>query len=232
MKKNIVLLTLSMFLITSNNFNQFIKGKSMSKDIDPTLPTIGIVIFEGVLLNEITAPIDVFSKMDSNGHQLLNVVVIAEEQRIYLTEEKLKIVPDFTFVNSPKLNVIIVPSSMNPENQTKDSLLVKFIKEKSSTAEYTASHCAGAFLLGEAGVAKNKKIVTYCNGGESLQQKYPSLLVMDDSKHTVVRDKNIISSNGNLVSYIASLDLLELMTSKAQRKYVENEILLNKLKEN
>ena len=97
----------------------------------------------------------------------------------------------------------------------------------------TASHCgAGAFLLGESGAAKNKKIVTYCSGGEALQQKYPSLIVMDDSKNSVVRDGNIISSNGNLVSYIASLELLELMTNKAQRTHVANELLLNKLKEN
>jgi len=204
----------------------------MNKDVNPVLPTIGIVIFDGVLTNEVVAPIDVFTKSDSNGNRLFNVVLIAEEQRVILTEEGLSILPDFTFTDSPKLNVIVVPSSMNPENQTSDSNLVNFIKKKSKSADYTASHCAGAFLLGEAGVAKNKKIVTYCSGGEALQKKYPSILVMDDSKNAVVKDGNIISSNGNLVSYIASLDLLEIMTSKAQRKYVENELLLYKLKEN
>ena len=204
----------------------------MSKDINLNLPTIGIVIFNGVLTNEMTAPLDVFTKSDSNGNKLFNVVLVAEEQQVYLTEEGLSILPDFTFKNSPELNVIIVPSSMSPEKQTSDTALVKFIEEKSKKAEYTASHCAGAFLLGEAGVAKGKKIVTYCSGGEALQKKYPSLLVMDDNKNSVVMDGNIISSNGNLVSYIASLDLLELMTSKSQRELVENELLLNKLKEN
>ena len=65
-----------------------------------------------------------------------NVVLIAEEQRIYLTEENLSILPDFTFTNSPKLNVLVVPSSMSPENQTSNSALVNFIKEKSKSAEF------------------------------------------------------------------------------------------------
>lgn len=231
--KLIIAMVLTAFIASvtfiTNNHN----GRNkMSKEINANLPTIGIVIFNGVLTNEMTAPLDVFTKSDSSGNKLFNVVLVAETQQVYLTEEGLSIVPDFTFENSPELNVVIVPGSMSPEKQTSDTALVKFIKEKSKKAEYTASHCAGAFLLGEAGVAKNKKIVTYCSGGESLQKKYPSLLVMDDSKNSVVKDGNIISSNGNLVSYIASLDLLELMTSKSQRELVENELLLNKLKEN
>ncbi len=48
---------------------------------------------------------------------------------------------------------------------------------------------------------------------------------------SVVQDGNIISSNGSLVSYIASLDLLEQMTNKTQREYVEELLLINKLKQ-
>jgi hypothetical protein len=54
---------------------------------------------------------------------------------------------------------------------------------------------------------------------------------MDDNIVSVVKDGKIISSNGSLVSYLASLDLLELMTSPAHRKYVEEQLLINKLKE-
>jgi len=232
MIKIISLIVTLLIVTTFNNSKNLHERNKMKKEINPLLPTIGVIIFDKVLTNEVVALIDVFSKPDSTGKQLFNVVLISEEENIYSTEEGLNILPDFTFENSPKINVLVVPSSLKPENQTKDSALVNFIRKKSNSAEYTASQCACAFLLGKASIAKNKKIVTYCSGGEALQQKYPSLLVMDDSKNSVVRDGNIISSNGNLVSYIASLDLLELMTSKAQRKYVENELLLNKLKEN
>lgn len=60
--------------------------------------------------------------------------------------------------------------------------------------------------------------------------KYPAVLVQDDVHNMVVEDGKIISSNGSLVSYIASLDLLEKMSNKAHRNYVEDQLYLKRLK--
>lgn len=203
----------------------------MQKTIIPNQPTIGILIFDGVLTNEVLAPLDVFAKRDSAGKSLFNVVLIAKSDRIYISEEGLKLLPDYTIKKTPKLNVLVVPSSNDPEKQTQDKELIDFIKKENQTTDYIASHCAGAFLLGASGVADNKKVVTYCSGSEKLQKSYPKLMVMDDKIVSVVKDGKIISSNGNLVTYIASLDLLEQMTSLAHRKYVEEQLLLNKLRQ-
>lgn len=194
------------------------------------LPKIGILIFEGFLANEVVAPLDVFTKANENGKPLFSVFLIAETNNAYVSEEGLKVIPDITVTDCPDLDVLVVPSSMNPENQTHNQTLIDFIKQQNQKTEYTASHCAGAFLLAESGVADGKQIVTYCGGSETLQKDYPSLFVQDDSINTVVSDGKIISSNGNLVSYLASLKLLEKMTRKEQREQVENELLIHKLK--
>ncbi|MCB0539897.1 MAG: DJ-1/PfpI family protein [Bacteroidetes bacterium] len=207
----------------SKNQNQ------MEKQKENQLPKIGILIFEGFLANEVVAPLDVFTKARENGKSLFNVFLVAENDNAYVSEEGLKIIPDLTIANCPDLDVLVVPSSMNPENQTKNPTLVGFIKKQSEKTEYTASHCAGAFLLGEAGVANGKQVVTYCGGSEALQNDYPNVLVQDDNVNAVVTDGNIISSNGNLVSYLASLELLEKMAGTEQRKQVENELLIHKL---
>ena len=227
-----IIFALLLCIVIANTPNNSINNKTkknMIKTIDPSLPTIGVLIFEEFLTNEMVAPLDVFTKKDSTGKSLFNVLLVAKENKIYISEEGLKVLPDFTIDNTPKLNVLIVPSSMNPEKQTSDTALVNFIAQQNKTTDYIGSHCAGAFMLGEAGVANGKQIVTYCSGGEALQKQYPALLVQDDSKVTVVQDGKIISSNGNLVSYIASLDLLEQMTSASHRKYVEEQLLINKL---
>lgn len=201
----------------------------MEKLNENELPKIGILIFEEFLANEVVAPLDVLTKAQENGKPLFNVFLVAEKDTIYVSEEGLKIIPDLTIGNCPDLDVLIVPSSMNPDNQTKNQVLVNFIKKQSEKAEYTASHCAGAFLLGEAGIADGKQIVTYSGGSEALQNDYPNVLVQDDTINAVVTDGNIISSNGNLVSYLASLELLEKMAGTEQRKQVENELLIHKL---
>ncbi|UOB18103.1 DJ-1/PfpI family protein [Abyssalbus ytuae] len=202
----------------------------MENQKENKLPKIGILVFEGFLANEVVAPLDVFTKAQENGIALFNVFLVAEKDITYKSDEGLKVIPDLTIANCPDVDVLVVPSSMNPANQTNNRILIEFIKNQSQNAEYTASHCAGAFLLGEAGIAEGKKMVTYCGGSKTLQKEYPSLLVQDDNVNTVVSDGNIISSNGNLVSYLASLKLLEKLAGVEQRKQVENELLINKLK--
>lgn len=217
---------------TKDNINQPAqKINIMKKAIDKNLPTIGILIFEGVIINEVVAPLDVFSNVNSEEKELFNVILIAKENKTYSSANGLKVKPDYTIDAVPLLKVLVVPSSYNPENQTSDKKLIDFIKEQNKTTEYIASHCAGAWLIGEAKIAENKKIVTYVTGGEYLKTDYPNLKVVDDSKISVVQDGKFISSNGSLVSYIASFDLLEKLTNKNHRKFVENSILFDRLKE-
>lgn len=206
------------------------KTSSVDKSIDKNLPTIGVLIFEGVIMNEVIAPLDVFSTSNSKGKALFNVVVLSKEDKTYKSAHGLKVKPDFTIDRTPKLNVLVVPSSYTPSEQTSDKKLISFIKEQNKTTEYIASHCAGAFLIGETGIADNKKIVTYVGGKESLKNEYPNLKVVDDNLLSVMEDGKFFSSNGNLVSYIASLELLEKMTSKKHRKHVEESLLFNRLK--
>jgi len=201
----------------------------MEKLNENQLPKVGILVFEGFLANEVVAPLDVFTKANENGKHLFHVFLVAENNSPCVSEEGLKIIPDITIANCPDLDLLVVPSSMNPGNQIHNKILVSFIKKQSEKTKFTASHCAGAFLLGEAGIADGKQIVTYCGGSESLQKDYPSLLVQDDNINAVITDGKIISSNGNLVSYLASLELLEKISGAEQRKQVETELLIHKL---
>ncbi len=201
------------------------------KKIASNLPTIGILIFEGVIINEVVAPLDVFSNTDANHKALFNVITIAKEDKTYTSAHGLKIKPDYVIGETPKLEVLVVPSSYNTEDQTSDKDLVNFVVEQNKTVKYMASHCAGAFLIGETGIANDKELVTYFGGGKSLKEAYPELKVADDSALTVVQDGKFISSNGSMVSYTASFDLLEKMTSKAHRKFTEEAILFNRLQE-
>ena len=200
-----------------------------TKQLIQGIPTIGVLIFDGFLTNEVIAPIDVFAKPDKEGTPLFNVVTLAKEQRAYKSEEGLVVFPDFKLEETPNLNVLVIPSSYHPDVQEKDTTLITFIQEQNQTTGYIASHCAGAFLVGASGIADQKEIVTYVTGGEMLQKAYPQLQVLDDRTISVARDGKFFSSNGGLVSYTSSLDLLEKMTSVVHRKYVEEVLLLDRL---
>lgn len=201
------------------------------KPFDADLPTIGLLIYNGVLQTEFTATSDVFAKPDKDGNQLFNVITIAETGKPITTEEGLKIVPDYTFDNCPKLKALFVPSAYDMYAQVHNKNIVDFIKQKNRETEYTVSNCAGAQLIGAAGIAEGKKIVTYVGGGEQLQKDYPKLKVQNDSLVTFVEDGKFSSSNGNLTSYISALNLLEKMTSPEHRKFVEGYLYLKRLQD-
>ena len=199
------------------------------KPFNPELPTIGLLMYNGVLQSEVIASSDVFAKANEDGKQLFNVVTIAETEKSITTEEGMHFVPDYTFENSPKLTALFVPSAYDMYAQVHNEKIIDFIEEKNMETEYTVSNCAGAQLIGKSGIADGKKIVTWIGGGEQLQKDYPKLKVQNDSLVTFVRDGKLLSSNGNLASYVSALELVEIMTNKEHRKFVESYLYLDRL---
>lgn len=199
------------------------------KPFIPELPTIGLLIFNGVLQGEVVATSDVFGKPNQKLERLFNVITIAETKKPITTEEGLHFVPDYTFENCPKLTALFVPSGYDMYAQVNNEKLVGFIKNKNEETKYIVSNCAGAQLLGKSGIANGHKIVTYIGGGKQLQKDYPNLKVQNDSLVAFVEDGKFSSSNGNLTSYISALNLLEKMTSADHRKFVESYLYLDRL---
>ena len=201
------------------------------KPFDPALPTIGLLMYNGVLQSEVIAASDVFAKPTEGGDQLFNVITIAETESPITTEEGMRFVPDHTFDNCPDLTVLFVPSAYDMYSQVHNEKIVKFIQEKNQETEYTVSNCAGAQLIGKSGIADGRKIVTWIGGGEQLQKDYPELQVQDDSSVTYIKDGKFLSSNGNLASYVSALELVEIMTSPEHRTFVESYLYLGRLQD-
>lgn len=137
-----------------------------TKRLNPELPIIGLLMYDNVLTTELTAPMDVFTKNSEDGKQLFNVITIAETYDFIVSEEGLKMFPDYILENSPKLDILIVPSAYDMSLQIKNKNLIAFIKSQNNTTKYTVSNCAGATLIGESGIADGKKIVTWIGGGD------------------------------------------------------------------
>lgn len=209
-----------------------LKTDTLTKHLKPynaNLPTIGLLMYNGVLQSEVIATSDVFSKPSEDGVHLFNVITIAESDKAITTEEGMRFVPDYTFKKCPKLTALFVPSAYDMYALVHNEKIVDFIKEKNQETEYVVSNCAGAQLIGESGIADGFKIVTWIGGGKQLQLDYPNLKVEDDSKVTFIEDGKFSSSNGNLASYISALNLVEKMTSNEHRKFVESYLYLDRL---
>jgi len=207
----------------TNTFTKYLKP------FKTELPTIGLLMYNGVLQSEVIATSDVFAKSNEEGKQIFNVISIAETNSPITTEEGIRILPDYNFANCPKLTALFIPSAYDMSVQIQNVNLLDFIKEKNKETKYMVSNCAGAQLIGKSGIANGYKIVTWIGGGEQLKKDYPNLRVQNDSLVSFVEDGKFSSSNGNLLSYISALNLLEKMSNLKHRNYVESYLYLNQL---
>ncbi len=218
--------------VENPEFTKTEKTDTLTKHLrpfNPELPTIGLLMYNGVLQSEVIATSDVFAKPTDDGKQLFNVISIAETEKPITTEEGMKFVPDYTFDNCPKLTAMFVPSAYDMYAQVHNKKIIDFIVLKNKETEYTVSNCAGAQLIGKSGIADGKQIVTWIGGGEQLQMDYPNLKVQNDSLVTFIKDGKFLSSNGNLASYISALELVEILTSPEHRDFVESYLYLDRL---
>ena len=186
----------------------------MSGNIQAETSKIGILVFDGFLTSDVTAPIEVFGAASKKAwFSAYEVVVISATQSKYVkSEEGLKIVADNTIYDDLKLDVLIVPSAYEMDGFLKNKDLIGFIKKQKQSTSWMASNCSGAFLLAEAGVLDGKKATTWAGGEKGLASAYPKIKVQYD-QNTVI-DTQVITSNGGPISYQAAFELLTQLSSK------------------
>ena len=190
---------------------------------------IGILVFDGFLTSDVTAPIEVFGAATKKSwFSSYEVIVIsATSNKAVTSEEGLKIVADKTIYDDIELDVLLVPSAYEMDVFLNDKALIRFIREQGKDASWMASNCSGAFLLAEAGILNGKKATTWAGGEKSLARSYPEIKVQFDTN--VVIDNRVITSNGGPVSYQAAFELLEKLSSKAFAEEISEAIQFDRL---
>ncbi|MEZ8144325.1 MULTISPECIES: DJ-1/PfpI family protein [Enterovibrio] len=190
---------------------------------------IGILVFDGFLTSDVTAPIEVFGAATKKSwFSSYEVVVIsATEDKTVISEEGLKVVADQTIYDTIELDVLLVPSAYDMGDYIGNDNLISFIEKQGASASWMASNCSGAFLLGEAGILDGKKATTWAGGEKDLAMSYPKINVQYDQN--VVIDGNVITSNGGPVSYQAAFELLAKLSSEKFANEISESIQFNRL---
>jgi len=191
---------------------------------------IGILVFDGFLTSDVTAPIEVFgAATKTSWFSSYEVVVISTtKNREVVSEEGLRIVADKTIYDPIDLDVLIVPSAYEMKPLLSNKYLINYIHNTSQSASWMASNCSGAFLLGEAGVLNGKKATTWAGGEGDLLKSYPNIDVQFNQN--VVTDQNVITSNGGPISYQAAFALLARLSSVKFAAEISQSIQFDRLK--
>ena len=162
--------------------------------------SVGILIFDSVEVLDFCGPFEVFSVTRLNEDERLSttspfdVKIIAPTKDIVKTTGNMKIVPDFDYESTPKLDILLVAGGMGTRKLMYDENMLNFVKSMANKVELLASVCTGSLILANAKLLENKSATTHFKSLDRLKDEFKNVNV--SYSKNFVEDGNIISSAG------------------------------------
>jgi transcriptional regulator GlxA family with amidase domain len=172
------------------------------------MKNIGILVFNDIELLDFAGPYEVFSVTDElNDHSLCKCFTIEESGKIIRSVNGLKIVPDYSFLNCPNIDILIIPGGIGTKELLEDDSVLKWISQRSELSEITFSVCSGSRLLGKIGLLDNLEYITHHEVIEDMISIAPTAILSKNKRF--VDNGKIMTSAGISAGIDLSLYLVE-----------------------
>ncbi|SDV47068.1 DJ-1/PfpI family protein [Chitinasiproducens palmae] len=135
---------------------------------------IGSLAFDGIDQIDLTGPFEVLSRLPGATHR-----IYARSTDPVRDVHGLRIVPDATLDDAPRLDVLHVPGGPGQEALMHDEVVLQWLRQQSAGARRVLSVCTGALVLGAAGLLRGRRATTHwnsfhllpCFGAEAVDQR-------------------------------------------------------------
>jgi cyclohexyl-isocyanide hydratase len=117
---------------------------------------IGLLAFPAMTQLDLTGPLQVFASLPE-----AEVHVIWKTLDPIQTQGGLRLLPDTTLADCPKLDVICVPGGAGVLDLMDDPEVLGFLRAQAAEARFVGSICTGSLVLGAAGLLRGKKATTH-----------------------------------------------------------------------
>lgn len=161
---------------------------------------VGILIFDDVEVLDFCGPYEVFSCVRLNEERRreepspFEVLLVAEKAETVRTSGGMRVMPDVTIADCPRLDILLVPGGWGTRREIANERLLAWIAARAAEVERLTSVCTGALLLAKAGLLDGRRATTHWKSLGWLRESFPGVKV-EESMH-VVHDGNVFTSAG------------------------------------
>jgi transcriptional regulator GlxA family with amidase domain len=155
---------------------------------------IGVVVFDDAEELDFAGPWEVFTMASNIQPKAHEVMLVAESDRPVHCAKGMRVLPDVTFENCPKLDVVLIPGGQGARREVENKPMLDWIAKVSKDCQWVTSVCTGAMLLTAAGPAKGKRVTTHWAFVETLRGRKEASEVLDNMRY--VRDGNVVTAAG------------------------------------
>ncbi len=160
--------------------------------------TIGLLLFPDAEELDFVGPWEVFtvSTMVRNQGALPEgkVITIAETTEPVRCAKGMRVVPDYSIADAPKLDILLVPGGQGTRTEVENGKIIDWIATVAHDCIWVTGVCTGAVLLAEAGPAEGKRVTTHWGFVEELRKHGKVSEVLEDIRY--VRDGNVVTAAG------------------------------------
>ena len=173
--------------------------------------TVAILLFDRIEIIDFAGPWEVF------GGAGYKVFTVAEKTDPVNTVYGQRIVADYTFDNSPKADVLLVPGG-GVGGAVANAKLIKWVQDNAKTSTYVMSVCTGAFILAKAGLLDGLSATTVRGGIDRLATVAPNIKAVYDKRY--VDNGKIITTAGLSSGIDGAFYLVSKMLGKGAAQQV------------
>ena len=148
--------------------------------------SVGMILFPDLTQLDLTGPYEVFARTPGT-----EVYLLASSPDPVRAEGGLAIVPDATFADAPRLDVLFVPGGVGVLAEMENEEVLRFLAEREPEARYVTSVCTGSLVLGAAGLLRGYRATTHW-----LSMDLLGMLGAEPTWERVVKDRNRITGGG------------------------------------
>jgi transcriptional regulator GlxA family with amidase domain len=144
----------------------------------PTTRNLAILIFDEVEVLDFCGPFEVFSVANRFTDSLaFNVLTVAEKPGPIRTRGGLSVNPHHCLADCHQPDMLLVPGGQGTRKEMHNPELIEWIRQASMKAELVLSVCAGALLLGKAGLLDGLEATTHHDAIDLLRQTVPQTMI-------------------------------------------------------
>lgn len=172
-----------------------------------------IFIFENVEVLDFTGPFEIFNSANRIlEYESFKVFTVAESEKKINARNGLQVTPDFSILNCPKPDILIIPGGEGRKIQMNNNVILQWIRKNLAESQYLFSICTGAFILGNTGLLNGQKATTHHLSYDEFEKTFPQVSLIKNLPY--VDNGKIITSAGISTGMKASLYLLDKISGE------------------
>jgi transcriptional regulator GlxA family with amidase domain len=154
---------------------------------------VGFLMFDDLEELDMVGPWEVWT-MAGHLKPEIDCVTIGPTDAPVRCAKGLRVVPDHTMAECPKLDVLVVPGGQGTRREVNNPELLAWIDRTAADCTWVTSVCTGSMLLAAAGPARGRRITTHWRAVDLVRGRGEAGAVLEDVRY--VRDGNVVSSAG------------------------------------